>query len=356
MKKLGLWLGGILAALVIAVGGVLVSRGFHHGLKMWHLLSRWNSQPQTDFQISIQARDLQLDTDGFWLDDGQSRIYGLDLDGAAIYVQGQTVALDNGRAYALPQWEPDDEQLRQLLLAALAGGKITAQGDSYHLSLADAGISATLIADGDAIAAISVQAQPDLTLHIKSAQPREHTLSDAVRTALAHPASVPLMQPLEPLLPAVTDLMARESVSGVLGFSVECGVLSLQEELELTYAKSDGVLHLQRGSIQIPVNLADFDLDFPPAALPLLLLRDGTFTVTDNLAQYHLTLQPQTARELFCALIPEIAELDFTFTQCTGQLSIRDGKLDTIQLSGGGEVPFLITTVPITVSVDISLH
>lgn len=362
MKKIGIGICWILAAALVAAGGFLYTRGFHHGLKIWRMTDQWFSQPEMDFQIAMEAEELSLSADGFWTGSHETRVYGLDLGGAVVYCQGETLALDNGRAYALPRWEIDAAQVRQLLLGALLAGEITVQDDSYHLSVEKAGISATLIANGDSLSVLSVQAPLTwdgqtipLSIQLQTTQIQNHTIPTPVQTALAEPASTALLEPLEPLLPAVAHLTESEMLTGTLAFSVECGVLSLDEELDLTYQKSDGILNLQRGAIHIPLNLADFNLDLPPAAIPLLLLRDGTFAVTDTEARYNLHLQPETAQALFCALIPEIGELDLTFLDCAAELLIQDKTLDTIILTGSGDVPFLITTIPISVTVEIHL-
>lgn len=366
MRKMGKWILGIIAAVLVILGAAGIwgcTRGLHHGLKIWNVTRQWLSAESSDQQLTITSEDLTLSAESFWMSSDGDRVYGLQMGGTQIFLRDWTLFLDNGRAYSLEEWTFTDEDLRQLMMAALLKGEFTAQGDSYNLRLEDANLNLTVVASGGALTELSVTTSAELEgqsiplqIRIQPAQTQTHAIPEPVRQAMADPQPVPIMDPLEPLLPAVAELMTREAITGELTLKVECSILTWDETLSVELSKTDGRLYLSRGGFTVPVDIPSVEVSLSPAVLPLLLLRNGEFSKTADAAQYTVNLEPETARELCCALIPEVGQFDFQFSQCSAELLVREGKLESVSLCGGGEVPFLVTTIPITVTMDCVLN
>ena len=65
---------------------------------------------------------------------------------------------------------------------------------------------------------------------------------------------------------------------------------------------------------------------------------------------------PRTADLFFCAaLVPELENLGFAFGESKAVLSIQGGKLSAVTLSAAGEVPFLVTTIPLSFHAELNI-
>ena len=84
------------------------------------------------------------------------------------------------------------------------------------------------------------------------------------------------------------------------------------------------------------------------AALALLLLRSGSFTLNGSSADIQIDLPPEATEALCTALIPRLADLGITLGNSQALLRIQNSRLCSVTLTADGEVPFLLTTIPIS--------
>lgn len=363
-KHKGCLLPVLLLVLVLLAGMLwLNSRGFGPLVSAWQSFSRWAGADAADYRVSIQSGDLTISADGWWTDDPDGRIYALTAEQLPLFIQGQTLALDNGRCYALPALPDWEAAAPELLLALLTSGQITTQNETTRLHLPEQNLAVTVTADQGQMSSLELEAavtrdgtSVPLALRIQTLPTQSHSLSAQIRQALAAEDPTPLLEPLEPLLPAIQALSERETVSGDLNVTVDCGVLTIDETLEMEFASANGTVHLRRGGLHVPLELPELEMLLSPAALPLVLLRNGTFTRTGDVCQWRIDVEPALTESLFTALIPELAQWDLDFARMEAQLLVADGSFQTVTISGSGEIPFLVTTIPITVTMALTLE
>ena len=132
---------------------------------------------------------------------------------------------------------------------------------------------------------------------------------------------------------------------------MECGILNLSESAVLCM---DGkTARLERNGVTAQLELPGSASGFNPAALALMLLRNGTFTRDGNTARFDITLPADLADALCTSLVPQLADLGIRFGESHAVLTIEDATIRSVALTAGGEVPFLITTIPVAFRAEL---
>lgn len=357
MKKL---LTGILIVMLLAAG-VFFWKGGHHVLALKSELERWAEADAADQSVAVSVNGLSLTASTFWTDQDGQRIYGLTLEDYTAYVGGDILYMDTGRAYTLPQLELEDAQLRRLLVGAVLYGRITKEENCYYLTLDtdQLRLSAALtVEDGPQTLAVDAAfslngSQVELHADARTQQPQAHpipqTVQDAIQRAQTQPP-ISLTEPLEALLPALDGL---DRIEADVTFGVECGILNLSETVGLYL--ENGTAELERSGERHALPPLDLP-ELSPAGVGLLLLRSGEFSRTGETAQFRFELTPEATQELCRGLISQITELGISFDASQTVLTIEDGKFSHLTMNAGGQVPFLVTTIPVSFSAQFDIH
>lgn len=352
MKKLLI----VLLTLVLIVAGVFFWKGGHHALFLADALEDWLGEDDGAAAVTIQLPQLELTAEGSWREYADRTMYVLGADGVAVYVHEGIVYLDNGRAYALPDLAGLVKPVRELLTGLVLYGRVSRSGDSYIISMDtdDLKLQASIIAD-PAVRDLKIRAilpdgtaiQAGLTPREPEHQPIPREVTDAmVRAKMERP--MVLTDPLEVLLPVLKDALP---LTADMKLGVECGILKLAEDVALTVNKDQA--KLTREGVEIDLALPG---ELSPVTMGLLLLRNGDFERTADGGVFTVTLPPETTSALCSALVPQIGELGVTFGESQAVLTITDDALTAISMTAGGEVPFLITTIPVAFSAELNIR
>ncbi len=338
-----------LVALVLALAllaGFGFLRGWHHTLALLPKLNDWLQGQVSAQTVELTGGGLQLQSQLFWQDYGGDRIYGSPE--AGIYLLEDLLVMDSGRAYALELPEPSRSALWSLLLL----GKMTRTETDYHFEAGGDGWS--LQADfraGDQLEQIRANAVLEgspwsVTIRRQEAQPQQ--IPAAVRDAIVlarMERPMNLREPLEALLPA---LAALEAPTADVTLGVECGILNLSETVQME-VRGDTAL-LRREDLEFQVSIPDALENLSPVAVGLLLLKHGEFQPTEDGALFRCTPPPGDTEELSEDLVPQLLNLGLTFDTASAEITIRDGRIRSVDLAAGGTVSLLITTLPIAFS------
>lgn len=364
----------LILVLMLVLSGFFLWKGGHHAIFLSDALEEWLDADQADQSLTLQfsrggfytddaAGQVRpkvdqwiVTADTFWTEYGGDEVYGLTVGGITAYLREGVLYMDTGKAYTLPDLYKWSAQARRLALGILLHGRVTKNGNTYHLSMKteELDLSASVTVDR-AIQNLTVQAVlPDeavlhatLTPKTTQSHPIPQPVSDAMVLAqMERPMS--LAEPLEILLPALEDLLP---LSGQLELGIASGILELSETVELTIR--DGNVSIARGGIQMDLS-ADLSR-FSPAALGLLALRSGTFTRQGDLATVELSIPGDATAALTESLIPQAAGLGITYDDSTLTLSITNGQLTGASIKAGGSVPFLFTTIPVRFTANLTI-
>lgn len=365
----------IAAAVVLAIlVGIFLWKGGHHGLFLAHAMDEWLDMDHADQSLTIHynrsnftvnsatgqiksdSEQWSLDAYSFWTEYENERILGLTMEGITVYLGGKNLYLDTGKAYALPEMPELKDSIKRLALGMLLYGRVTRNGDTYHISMKSRELTLSATVDA-AIRTVSVEAVlPDHTriqATLTSKEPTPHPIPELVALAMERAQSdepMPLTEPLEVLLPAVAHLMP---LSGDLSLGISCGILELSETVQLTVNGSSAALTRNGKSMDLalPVRISDL----PPAAIAAMLLRDGEFTKTQDCALFTINLPAEDATALLRALIPQAEELGIGLGDSVLAVCIAEERVTSLSIQASGSVPFLFTEIPVEFSAELTV-
>ena len=371
MKKLLI----VFLVLLLLAGGFFLWKGGHHAIFLAETLEEWLDADDADQTLTIQlqqpdhtvddtgklqprVKQLTLTADTFWTEHHDERLLGISAAGCTAYVRDQILYMDTGRAYALPAPSEYADSFRELTLGLLIHGRITRNGDVYELTMRrpelDLHLSVTAdpLVRGISLRAITAEkAMIQATLTPKA--PKSHAVPQPVLDAMVlskMEMPIALTEPLEILLPAIQNLLPLQ---GSLTLGVECGILNLSET---------AVLHMDGESARLERKGVTAELPLPaelsrvnPAALALLLLRNGSFTRDGSGGRFDIPLSADTTAAFSSALVPQLADLGIRFGESHAALTIEDARLTSVTMTAEGEVPFLITTIPVAFRAELQI-
>ena len=181
---------------------------------------------------------------------------------------------------------------------------------------------------------------------------------------------------LLPLLTAWGRLNLTDPLAARLSLSADCGPLVLNDDLEVfrTWANGKQVvcvqkagrsLYLSEGSLysEDGGSVAIGDAGDAAAQAELLglayrLCMRGTATCSeqDGGTLYSLRLGPDTLSETARTVLPAAEELDVDFTEGVMEVLVRNGAIETVQLSCGGTLHLLFTDAPASLSCELRVE
>lgn len=365
----------VLVLLLLAVG-LFFWKGGHHALVLADILEEWLDADDADQSLTVlvqipgvqvnedtgqfepHIRQLSLNADTFWTEYADRPLFGLTVQGAAAYTDGKTLYMDTGKAYALPDLSGLRKSARQLVWGLLLHGRVTKDGDTYEISMDsdELELYMDITADSSVRAATLMAVLPDdsaVHASMTSLPAKPHAIPQSVLDAMVRTKMEPpmaLTEPLEVLLPALENLLPLE---GELTLGVESGILKLSESVLLRMDKTKAELERKGVAVAIDLPMAPAELEPLPAAL--LLLRHGDFQLDETNAQAEVKLPAEITGAVCTTLVPQMETLGMTFGESTAVLRISGGELRNVTLSTEGEVPFLVTTIPLSFHAELNI-
>lgn len=365
----------VILALILILGGLFFWKGGHHAIVLSEIVEEWLDEDNADQSLTLMlmkpditvddrgqakpvVRQMSLNADSFWTEYHDRTLFGLTAQGMTAWTDGKNLYMDTGKAYALPELSEFRKSLRELTVGMLLHGRVTKQNDTYSLTMKteDLELYVDIIADIRVQAVNLTAVLPDdscVQLSITAKDPVSHPVPQEVADAMVHAKMEPPMdirEPLELLIPALEGLMPLE---GDLTLGVESGILKLEETVKLRLSSEKA--ELERKGVIVTLDLPVEPAALEPLGAALLLLRNGDFLISGRDAEIHVTLPPETTDQLCAALVPELGNLGMTFGESKAVVSIQEGALSTVTLSAAGEVPFLVTTIPLSFHAELNI-
>lgn len=365
----------VILALLLLLTGLFFWKGGHHAIALTELLGEWLDEDSADQRLTLmfmkpditvddkgqvkpEVRQMSLNADSFWTEYADLPLFGLTAQGVTAYTDGKTLYMDTGKAYALPDMSGLRRSARQLAWGLLLHGRVSKTGDTYEISMVteELELYVDITADTSVRSATVMAVLPDDTaIHasMTSLPATPHAIPRSVLDAMVNAKMEPPMgirEPLELLLPALQDLLPLE---GDLALGVESGILKLEETVKLRLDSEKAELERKGVALAIDLPMSPAELEPLPAAL--LLLRHGEFILDGSSGQITVILPPETTDAVCTALVPQVEGLGITFGDSTAVLSIQDGALKTAALSAEGEVPFLVTNIPLSFTAELKI-
>ena len=356
----------VLLVLALLLTGFLFHKGVHHVFHLTEALEEWLDADDADQFLSVdirtpgtEPRQISLTADTFWTESDNCRLFGLSDGGMTVWTDGTNLYMDTGKSYALPRYNVPKEKKRKMVMGLLLYGRVTKTDDAYHLSMKTDDLELNIdLTVKQMVQNMNIHAVlPDGTAVTASMNPKETSvhfipreITDAIARARTEPP-VPLLEPLEVLLPALEDPLP---LHGDLTLGVSCGILDLQETVGFSMNRQ--TIELERNGSIVCVDLPASFSGADPAVLALLFLRNGSFTLDGSCAQFEIILPADTTAGLCEALVPQAESLSIVFSDSHATVTIVDKKLHAVSLTADGEVPFLITTIPVNFQAELMIR
>jgi hypothetical protein len=365
----------VILALILILGGLFFWKGGHHAIFLSEIMEEWLDEDTADQSLTLMlmkpditvddrgqakpvVRQISLNADSFWTEYHDRPLFGLTAQGMTAWTDGENLYMDTGKAYALPELSRFRKDLRKLVAGMLLRGRVTKLNDTYSVTMKTEELELYVDITADTrVQAVNLTAVlPDdscvqLSLAPKSAV--SHPVPQEVADAMVHAKMEPPMdirEPLELLIPALEELLPLE---GDLTLGVESGILKLEETVTLRLSSDKA--ELERKGVIVTLDLPVEPSALEPLGAALLLLQNGDFLISGRDAEIKVTLPPETTGQLCAALVPELGNLGMTFGESKAVVSIQDGALSTVTLSAAGEVPFLVTTIPLSFHAELNI-
>ena len=362
----------VILALTLLLGGLFFWKGGHHAIMLSEMVEEWLDEDTADQSLTLMVsipgvrvdgkgtarphiQQYSLNADTFWTEYADQSLFGLTAEGLTAWTDGRNLYMDTGKAYALPQLQQWRKELRKLSVGMLLHGRVTKHGDTYNLTMksGELELEVDITADTRVQSVILIMVLPDdtavhlaITTKAAASHPVPREISDAmVRSKMEPPMA--LTEPLGALLPALESMIP---MTGDLKLRVDCGILNISDS---------GTLHITQE--QMILRRRDTELSFPmqnvqPLPAALLLLRHGEFSIDGQDAAVTVLLPPETTTALCTALVPQIKDLGMTFPESRATLTIVGGKVTAADLRVEAEVPFLVTTIPLTFTAELNIQ
>lgn len=371
-KKRGLM--GLMLLLILLISGCCIAYEIPGRMAAVHLLSGLWREDSLALRVEGQIMDVPVQADFF-----RNRLYGDDYygiqsGGIQLYYQDEGLYFNNGRGYDLSALIPDGAEDWEIWLGLLFladfEGMTTGESELYRFSV------------NDSVLDLAVRLAPELeflrnTLQGLTLTVTEHAgafqsavLSGSfgqLRMTLGEKMRIPTevlmvmkaenttdVQEILPLILGCIALARQDTVGAEAQLRLECGPLPVAEQVQLYSSK--GRLWLLRGGRALELNLG---LPEDPAALfsglGLVMVRDGMIRMEDDGRSYTLTIPPRQVKALFDQLLPEASGMKLEFEDAECSLQVQQGQIRSMALRCAGNMPFLITKIPIAFSMDLTL-
>ena len=371
MKKLLI----IILVPVLILGGLFLWKGGHHAIVLADRMEQWLDADEStqSLTLMVQKPGISVDENGqakpevhqmtlnantFWTEYADRPLFGLTAHGVTAYTDGKTIYMDTGKAYALPDLSEFRSSARKLAWGLLLHGRVTKKDDTYQVTMEhrDMELSADITIDGEVRSVIIVAVLPDDTAvqaFLTALPPEDHPIPQTVADAMVRAKMEPpmaLTELLEVLIPALEALLPLE---GELTLSVESGILKLSEDVLLRVDAEKA--ELERKGVAMAIELPSAPGALEPLPAALMLLRHGEFILDGSSARIEIGLPSETTGAICTALVPQSENLGIAFDESQAMLSIDGGRLSAVTLTAGGEVPFLVTTIPLSFHAELKI-
>lgn len=393
----------IVLVLALAAGAFFFFRsGLKDGLDAYRLLSSYcASDPMTmEMDAVYQADDgasyeqtahiCRTKADG-------TAVTVLQAEDVTLYVAGDALYLENGRAYALGGDFPDYAALMdhtaELYRMISVTPTVSGNRKTYHIAVAQNKIpnlltylmpraiptpevrtlEAELIAENGTLTALNFLAETEsggkLTVQISLSSGDKPTVPDAVLEAIRGgdtAEGITLTEDGFRLVQAWARLYARDSFSADLAVSADCGPIVLHDTLEYDSLLSGGTRYqaIRKGALALYFTdrkvcdgsgntVSDSDHLVDSARLislvyTLMLRGTADCTVTDTGRTYTLSLDQDGMAALAAAIAPDSQNQALTFTAGSIVLTMTGDDISSVSLSCTGTVRVVLVDAPVS--------
>lgn len=385
-KRLLLGLGGILLAIVIGAVCVLLRTAptVNHALRISALLQpvldAENQTMHVEMSAEIADRSVAMESDLYLVTEYETRYLCIERNGNAVYLAGDVLFLENGKAFKLggklrteaiscrellpkigalydvlkitaEETEKETsyfinvtaEQVEELLPALFLGEAVPVAGiEKLNLCLTERNgkLDRITFSGGGASGMLNVTLSGFRIL-----APGDYPVPTEVqqRAATVDPEELfSLTEDLYPLAVALAPFADMESVDGTLVLNADCGLIQLDTQMQLSDLKTNADSQLDPEKLQaLPEMLGWLCMEGEISCVP----KDDGFV-------YTLELDEPAMQELSRMILPELAQYGCNLMEGSAAILLESGAVASMKVSLEGEISAWIAQIPVAVSVE----
>ena len=386
----------VLCVVLLTVGigalciGLQVAPTVNHALRIAELLQPVIDANNQTMHIATSAefdgRVLVMESDVYLVTEDGTSYLALEQNRNAVYISGNVLFLENGKAFLLgdtmqPQAQSIDALLPHIgalyemlkITAEEAEGQrvysVTATGEQTKTLLEAASLGEALPIEG--IEKLKLQlTEKDGKLeritfsgsgNADETAVRLHVTLSGFRILAAGDYPIPedvkqsaatvdpgelfsLTEDLYRLVLALAPFGDMESIAGTLELTVDCGPLQLDTRMALSDLKTASNSQIDPESLQ---KLPEI-LGFMCMEGDISCTRDGDAYV------YRLVLDPPAMQALARMILPELAQYGGNLTEGEASIRLENNAITSMQVSIEGKVSALLVQIPVTVGAEFS--
>ncbi len=368
------WMISLIVLILLAAGFLSIRIG--KGLWVRKLLTRAWEQEQMVCKIHMEMPE-QIDGIVFaWDDVEDQRYFTVDLGAEQLYLHDEKLYFSNGTGYDLEELlEPLNipEKLMRHFIYLMNWERTSNAGNTtwkFHIPEKPNDLISRffpelipywdsirsgmilLNEEGGHLKAVSIHnGAVHLYVELTGEEPKPIPTELMM---LMGTSSLPDIRTLEPLIRACLDLNAQETVLGDVTIRVDCGPLPIQDTGKIRFSEEG--LYWGRGDQWTELTPDSVERDDLLLGLCWMLIRDGIWEPdgTDS-GTFTLTVPAENLKASLLSIISELENLDFRLEDGTITISIEENQLAGVELTSTGHMPFLITTIPLSIQIGLTV-
>lgn len=358
----------------LAAGALLIR--LHQGAQAAALLDRAFLREEAVCIFHLDTGQGELNGQFFWLTYQENRYYSLEVGAERLYLHRGGIYLSNGRGYRIDslaeKLRVPMELLRKICLLAQIRRSTDGTAQVWELSVPEVpdflvsllfpeaeealeylrSLKITLREESDSLVSVSV-GHDAFQFHLQLTGGTPEPIPTKLLMEMGA-GELPDIRSLEPLVQAGIRLASSERLEADATVRASCGPLSLEDSVRFRFSEQglqlhrDGAWTVLRSGFQERRELA--------AGLCWYLVREGCWEPSDSgSGTFSLTIPASELQGAFLRLLPELEKLECALEDGHMVIHIQEGVFTGLALYCSGDIPFLITTLPLSVELKLTV-
>lgn len=346
------------------------------------MLAAENQRMRIDISISFDGREMKLERDIFWVTEDGISYLATEQDGAAVYMAGNVLFLENGKAFRLgdklqagsqdsilshigtlyevlnitaEETESETaysvtvtgEQIHSLLEAVSPGNTLPAKGiETLNLCLTEEKGTLKKITCSGSGTADGTPVSLHVTLSgFRVLAPGDYPIPAAVKQSAAtvDPEGLfSLTEDLYRLVLALAPLADSDPPDGTLTLAADCGPIQVDTEIQLSDLKAASGGHFDPETLRALPEMLSF----------VCMEGDIRCTQTGTSWVYTLKLDQQGMQELIRMMLPALSQYGCDPTEGCVTVTLEGDTVASMVLSIEGKISTMIMDIPLKLDAE----
>lgn len=367
-RKLGCLIPLIL--LLAFAAGIILWLRIPTSFRAFHLVSQMLDQKAASGTITVHTDGFSCQIPFFWNTIGDERYLCLELNGETLYCHDASVWFDTGRGYdlsgVLDSLALPEELDEKVLLLGRFQQEALPDGSRLTMELTQEQLQRVLPSTDTPSRLRLSMTESDGSLSTIAAELGQNTsvtvslnsvCNQRVPTEMVMQMtdeSLTDIRVMEPVFRACFELAGQEVSGAEAKLNVVCGPLPIRDTAAL-YRTGGSLYFVRGGNVMELFSGEQVDDGTLGLALAWSLCRDGIWTSTGrNAGILAMPVSPEVLDRLLVSLIPELDGLGITLGEGALEVAIEQAEFVSFTLGCAGEFPFLVTTVPLEIEVELN--